>query len=619
LIARARTGDVEAYSTLFERHREAATRLATQLARAPSDADDLVAEAFERVLRQLRQGKGPDVSFRAYLLTTLRHAHFRQHRAEKVVVPTDDAAILDQTMDEPDRVLSAFDNAAAARAFASLPERWQMILWHVEVEAQRPAQVAELLGMKPNAVSALAYRAREALRQAYLLQHVADAPDESHVAVLELLPALVRKKLGRRDEQKVRRHLAGCVTCSAAYAEVSEMGSRLSVLLGPVILGAASGPYLRDVPASTLTLAHHPWETFQHWINHASAPTGATHKAVVALTLSLAIGTLAGGMWVARPDTLTGSPLPPDRSASAGPVDLGDGAGAAASTPPSPRTTRPAPSTPPSTSTIPTARSTTSPNATTTSPEFGPEGPTPRTPPHSDVVLPHPGTTAPFGNEPSGTESPAPPIKAGFEVVPSELSVSVRAWASGGSGRFTYTWRYAAGSTATGAAARHRYGLHGTYTIVLTVTDATGSKTVTRSVSVHAPNQPPRAEFSVELGRESISVDASASSDPDGRVVAFAWDFGDGSFGTGIVAWHRYREAGDYLVRLTVTDDRGARASRVRTISVDCRWCGCPRPARHWRHVDRCDGSSAWRAHATDAGSRSRPGGWRSRRAGAGP
>src|SRR5262249_27065667 len=136
LIARARTGEVEAYSALFERHREAAIRLATQLARTPSDADDLVAEAFERVLRQLRQGKGPDVSFRAYLLTTLRHVHFRQHRAEKVMVPTDDVDILDQRTDDPDRVLAAFDNGAAARAFASLPERWQMILWHLEVEAQ---------------------------------------------------------------------------------------------------------------------------------------------------------------------------------------------------------------------------------------------------------------------------------------------------------------------------------------------------------------------------------------------------------------------------------------------------------------------------------------------------
>ena len=55
-----------------------------------------------------------------------------------------------------------------ARAFASLPERWQAVLWHTEIEGARPADVAPLLGLTANGVAALAYRAREGLRQAYL-------------------------------------------------------------------------------------------------------------------------------------------------------------------------------------------------------------------------------------------------------------------------------------------------------------------------------------------------------------------------------------------------------------------------------------------------------------------
>ena len=53
-----------------------------------------------------------------------------------------------------------------ARAFASLPERWQAVLWHTEIEGARPADVAPLLGLTANSVAALAYRAREGLRQA---------------------------------------------------------------------------------------------------------------------------------------------------------------------------------------------------------------------------------------------------------------------------------------------------------------------------------------------------------------------------------------------------------------------------------------------------------------------
>ena len=53
LIAHVRAGDLDAYGLLFERHRDAATRLAHALG-AGADADDLVADAFARVLTVLR-------------------------------------------------------------------------------------------------------------------------------------------------------------------------------------------------------------------------------------------------------------------------------------------------------------------------------------------------------------------------------------------------------------------------------------------------------------------------------------------------------------------------------------------------------------------------------------
>jgi DNA-directed RNA polymerase specialized sigma24 family protein len=61
-----------------------------------------------------------------------------------------------------------------ARAFRSLPERWQAVLWHTDIEASGPAEIAWLLGLSANSVAALAYRAREGLRQAYLQMHLSE-------------------------------------------------------------------------------------------------------------------------------------------------------------------------------------------------------------------------------------------------------------------------------------------------------------------------------------------------------------------------------------------------------------------------------------------------------------
>ncbi len=88
-----------------------------------------------------------------------------------------------------------------------------------------------------------------------------------------------------------------------------------------------------------------------------------------------------------------------------------------------------------------------------------------------------------------------------------------------------------------------------------------------------AVNQTPTASFSTtpSSGGEPLKVTFSgaASSDSDGQVVTYAWDFGDGTAnGVGVVAVHTYTE-GSYTVRLTVTDNAGATGSRTGTITVN--------------------------------------------------
>jgi RNA polymerase sigma factor (sigma-70 family) len=243
LISRVREGDVDAYGTLFARHVDAAARLARLLVNT-SDADDLVSEAFVKVLNVLLGGGGPDVAFRAYLLTAVRRLHIDKVRSTQRATPTDDLAPFDPGVPFTDTAVAGFEGGAAAKAFASLPERWQMVLWHLEVENQKPADIALLLGMTANSVSALAYRAREGLRQAYLNMHSADLVSDACRETNGLLGGYVRGALSRRDATRVEDHLEHCRPCTTAYLELSEVNSSLAAVLGPALLGGVAAVYL---------------------------------------------------------------------------------------------------------------------------------------------------------------------------------------------------------------------------------------------------------------------------------------------------------------------------------------------------------------------------------------
>jgi PKD repeat protein len=79
-------------------------------------------------------------------------------------------------------------------------------------------------------------------------------------------------------------------------------------------------------------------------------------------------------------------------------------------------------------------------------------------------------------------------------------------------------------------------------------------------------NRAPVASFSPTVNELGVSVDASASSDPEKRPLTYAWAFGDGATGSGVTASHTYAAAGTYTVTLTVTDSFGATARTQRSI-----------------------------------------------------
>jgi PKD repeat protein/aryl-phospho-beta-D-glucosidase BglC (GH1 family) len=82
------------------------------------------------------------------------------------------------------------------------------------------------------------------------------------------------------------------------------------------------------------------------------------------------------------------------------------------------------------------------------------------------------------------------------------------------------------------------------------------------------PNVPPVAAFTSTATDLQVRFDGSSSSDPDGTVVSWAWDFGDGRTGSGATPTVTYGSGGTYTVTLTVTDDRGARTSTSKAVTV---------------------------------------------------
>ena len=248
-------GDVagQTYEELYVEHAPAARRVA--LSMVPRDvADDIVAEAFTRVLGAIRAGGGPGLAFRAYLLTAVRNTAndwLRASRRTTVVgdlgedledrVPEENMGLARLSRGPEAETEARAEARLVAGAFAHLPARWRAVLWQLEVEGKAPAAVAPMFGLSANGVSALAVRAREGLRQAYLQEHIGSNIPAPCRAYAEALGADARGRLSRRRHSAVHEHLEHCTSCHALATELTEVNSRLGAILTPAALAGAAG------------------------------------------------------------------------------------------------------------------------------------------------------------------------------------------------------------------------------------------------------------------------------------------------------------------------------------------------------------------------------------------
>jgi hypothetical protein len=150
--------------------------------------------------------------------------------------------------------------------------------------------------------------------------------------------------------------------------------------------------------------------------------------------------------------------------------------------------------------------------------------------------------------------------------------------ALGGSTIASYRWDFGDGSTPVGGqTVTHVFATPGTHAVSLTVTDSAGLQdTAHQDVFLTTTDQPPTASFVWGARDPSNLLDilfVSNSTDVDGQVMTYSWDFGDGTSGTGIAPTHVYGQPGKYPATLTVTDDGGLRASACQLVTA-----GAPPP-----------------------------------------
>ncbi|UCG70445.1 MAG: PKD domain-containing protein [Thermoplasmata archaeon] len=138
----------------------------------------------------------------------------------------------------------------------------------------------------------------------------------------------------------------------------------------------------------------------------------------------------------------------------------------------------------------------------------------------------------------------------------------------------SYLWEFGDGGSDFGENSSHVYDTPGEYPVTLTVTDdldATSADSMAIWV-LDPANEPPVAEARCEPKKvkvgEEVRFYGDSSQDPDGVIISYHWDFGDGNHSTKANPSHVYGSSGTYSVILTVSDNDYAKRTDTVTLKV---------------------------------------------------
>lgn len=227
LMSAVREGSQESFAHLYRRHAVAAAAYARRLVRQSADEHDIVSEAFLRVFGILRRGQGPQDSFRPYLLRAIRNAAYDRTRAERRLELTGEITVLEGSEPFHDTAVEQVDRDLVSRAFRELPARWQKVLWWTLIDELPVDVAAARLGINPNSLTSLAYRAREGLRQAYCRIALQPGGNAGCRQMADPFIRYVRGTSAPEDCRVVEEHLGSCAQCANRIEELRQTDALL--------------------------------------------------------------------------------------------------------------------------------------------------------------------------------------------------------------------------------------------------------------------------------------------------------------------------------------------------------------------------------------------------------
>lgn len=218
LLEAVRSGDTDAFGDLFERHYPFAERVARS--RVPDGEQDVASEAFLAIYQKLINGTGPTQDFRSYLRRVVTNKAIDWYRQAK-------HTSLTSSFDEwhapvPDHASRWFEVSTIVRAYRRLPAHAKRVLWQVEIEGRAPRDLSQSEGRTPAQISRASYRARRALRIAYLDACVGPQTGMPVTCrpIHRMLPDHIGGNLSRRRQEELRLHLHSCRDCLNLHVEL---------------------------------------------------------------------------------------------------------------------------------------------------------------------------------------------------------------------------------------------------------------------------------------------------------------------------------------------------------------------------------------------------------------
>lgn len=303
IVEAVRGGDIGDFALLWRRHVDAARRAARAISPS-SDPDDLVSEAFASILRVTKAGGGPSDAFRPYLLATLRNTAARWSRGSGLV-SIEVVSERDLAHEGSDPIERISERSSVAAVFGKLSARHRTLLWYLEVEGMKPRELAPLLGITPNAVSALALRARDSFRRAWLEAHIHDpSRAEDCRWFCQRVVAQRERPVRGEDAKRFRGHMSTCRGCQLVAAEIDTVSQRLRSILPVAMFGSlAAGLYAADgeAAAADVALDAEPWTHLAGALPHqssavAGSPEPLTESILAASHAAMTAKISAGGV-----------------------------------------------------------------------------------------------------------------------------------------------------------------------------------------------------------------------------------------------------------------------------------------------------------------------------------